>query len=282
MGGMGPYRVAGAPVMRGIMSAASALLLVAATWVYTTPTSQGWHRVYKLTSDALVLEGAAGQAFADAVNELYLAPSGYDGDATPFILPSSLNFNQNVSDSVNVLVDEIVKQYDAGNFDAADPLYVFGYSWPAVVMGLAEKDLADYGIPQDYLHLVMVGDTWSANKGFMSTFMDSLPQWLQPLAMETLKWLGMDSVVGYTTPNDLYPTDVYNLSGDGFANWDGGANIVGILTDHEAYLGLTPADVASATLDVDGLTSYFTIDSADVNIWSALWDSLMVLVASLF
>lgn len=277
-----PLIVAGVTVMHRIISAASAVLLAAAAWVYTAPASHGRHCDYELTSAALVLEGAPGQAFADTVNELYLAPSGYHGDATPFILPYSLNFDQNVSDSVKILVDEITNQYNAGDFDAADPLYVFGYSWPTVVMGMAEKELADYGVPQDYLHFVMVGDSWAENTGFMSTYIDLLPQGLRPLAMQVFEWLNMGSVVGYTTPDHLYPTDVYSLSGDGFANWDGGANIMGILTDHEAYLGLTPAEVASATLDVHGLTNYFTIDSANVDIWSALWNSLTVLVSSLF
>lgn len=268
--------------MHRVISAVLGLLLVAGASGCATRTSQGRYSDYELTSNALVLEGAPGQAFADTVNELYLAPSGFHGDATPFILPYSVNLDDNVSQSVDILVDEIMRQYNAGDFDAEDPLYVFGYSWPTVVMGMAEKELTENGIPQDYLHFVMVGDSWAANTGFMSTYMDSLPDWLRPLAMQFFESLGMGSVVGHTTPDDLYPTDVYGLSGDGFANWDGGANILGILTDHEAYLGLTPADVASATLEVDGLTNYFTIDSADVDIWSALWNSLMVLTASLF
>jgi hypothetical protein len=70
------------------------------------------------------------------------------------------------------------------------------------------------------------------------------------------------------------------LSGDGWANWDDGANILGMFTDHVEYLGLTPAEINSATLSlVDNLTNYFTIDSADVNGLSALWESLMIAVS---
>jgi hypothetical protein len=74
----------------------------------------------------------------------------------------------------------------------------------------------------------------------------------------------------------LYPTDVYTLTGDGWANWDNGANIPGMFFDHLAYLDLSPAEIANATLTTDGLTDYFTIDSASVDIWSALWNELLV------
>jgi hypothetical protein len=44
--------------------------------------------------------------------------------------------------------------------------------------------------------------------------------------------------------------------------------------DHLEYLGLTPQEVASATETTDGLTDYFTIDSADVDGISALWNTI--------
>jgi hypothetical protein len=72
-------------------------------------------------------------------------------------------------------------------------------------------------------------------------------------------------VLGSTTPDNLYPTDVYTLSGDGWANYDDGQNLLGMFTDHLEYLGLTPAEIASATESTHGLTDYYSIESADVD-----------------
>jgi hypothetical protein len=48
------------------------------------------------------------------------------------------------------------------------------------------------------------------------------------------------------------------------------------LADHLGYLGLTPEEIAGATLTADGLTEYFTINSANVDILSALWEQLLL------
>ena len=65
-------------------------------------------------------------------------------------------------------------------FGDGNPLYVFGYSQSDVVMGMAEQQLYDYGIPQGDLDFVMVGDSASAEGGFLNAYVDSLPTWLQP------------------------------------------------------------------------------------------------------
>ncbi len=97
---------------------------------------------------------------------------------------------------------------------------------------------------------------------------------------DPLEISGLGDVLGATTPDDLYPTDVYTLSGDGWGNWDGGANLLGMFSTHLEYLGLTTADVNSATLSVvDGLTDYYTINSADVNGLEALWEAFMIAVS---
>jgi hypothetical protein len=109
----------------------------------------------------------------------------------------------------------------------------------------------------------------------------SLPAWLRPFATETLQ-PQLGDVLGATTPDNLYPTDVYTLSEDGWANWDNGANILGMLSTHLEYLGLTPAEISSATLSaVDDLTNYFTIDSSGVHGLEALWEGLMIAVSVL-
>ncbi len=73
-------------------------------------------------------------------------------------------------------------------------------------------------------------------------------------------------MLGATTPDNLYPTEVYTLSGDGWANYDGGLHDLGTYSDHLEYLGLTPSEVAAVGPPVvDGLTQYFTIQDSMVN-----------------
>ena len=119
------------------------------------------------------------------------------------------------------------------------------------------------GVPQQDLNFVMVGDSASAEGGFLNSFIDSLPEsWQQPTT-ELLAQLGVTPpILGATTPDNLYPTEVYSLTGDGWTNWDDGANTYGMFTEHLEYLGLTSAEIATATETTDDLTKYFTIDDA--------------------
>ena len=89
-----------------------------------------------------------------------------------------------MSPGVQALVQTIEADYNAGELSADHPLYLFGYSEGAVEEGLAEQQLAAYdngAILPSYLHFVMVGDSASAEGGFLNTFIDSLPEsWQQP------------------------------------------------------------------------------------------------------
>jgi len=111
----------------------------------------------------------------------------------------------------------------------------------------------------------------------MNSFIDSLPEaWQQPTT-ELFAQLGVSSpVLGAVTPDNLYPTDVYSLSADGWTNWDGGANTYGMFTDHLEYLGLTPSEIASATLTREDMTNYYTIDNSNVNDLAALSNQLLL------
>jgi hypothetical protein len=231
-------------------------------------------------NDALVLIPAENAEYADVANALYLAPNGFDGTATVFLTPAAGNEVQNVVPGVQALVQTIEADYNAGDLSATEPLYVFGYSEGAVEEGLAEQQLATYdngGILPSFLHFVMVGDSASAEGGFLNSFIDSLPEsWQQPTT-ELFDELGVSSpVLGAVTPDDLYPTDVYSLTSDGWTNWDGGANTYGMFTDHLEYLGLTPSEIASATLNTDDMTNYYTIDDSNVNDLAALSNQLLL------
>jgi PE-PPE domain len=257
------------------------ILLLIAGSLYPTSTNEFSRLDYALTSsEALVLipdADAANQAYAVAADNLYLEPNGFDGTATIFVLPEPSNLAASIPAGVQDLVQAVESEYTAGDFSATDPLYIFGYSQGAVEASLAEQQFAKFDIPEQDLHFVMVGDSASTEGGFLNTFVDSFPEsWQQPVT-ELLALLDVTApALGATTPDNLYPTDVYSLSGDGWANWDDGANLLGMFTDHLAYLGLTPEEIASATVSTVGLTDYFTINSADVDVLSALWESLLV------
>jgi hypothetical protein len=256
-----------------------------------TPTNNAHHYDYKLVDDeALVIIPVENQEFADAAANLYLQPNGFTIDpgytnVNTLDMPEVVQggtLDDAVSQGEQSLVSTIVADYKAG--DMADgPLYVFGYSQSDVVMGDAEAQLAADGVPKDALDFVMVGDSASAEGGFLNTYIDSLPSWEQSLVTEAFQEFGAGNVLGATTPDNLYPTQVYGLSGDGWANYDGGANDLGMYSDHLEYLGLTAQEIASAGApNVDGLTDYFTIQDSMVNSLEALWTQLQIADSVLF
>jgi hypothetical protein len=258
-----------------------------------TPTNNAHHYDYKLVDEGLVIIPVNNQEFADAAANLYLAHSGMDvltGDTNVSTLdmPEVVQggtLDDAVNQGVQSLVSTIEADYQAG--DMADgPLYVFGYSQSDVVMGMAEQQLADYdngAITSKDLDFVMVGDSASSQGGFLNSYIDSLPSWEQTLVTQAFDEFGAGEVLGATTPDNLYPTQVYGLSGDGWANYDGGANDLGMYSDHLEYLGLTPTEIASAGPPVvDGMTDYFTIQDSMVNSLEALWTQLQIADSVLF
>jgi hypothetical protein len=68
------------------------------------------------------------------------------------------------------------------------------------------------------------------------------------------------------TPDDLYPTTIYSLDGDGVAQFQqdfesGGllGTIEGLFLQHVEYLGLTPTEIAAATTTTNDLLTYVDI-----------------------
>ena len=67
---------------------------------------------------------------------------------------------------------------------------------------------------------------------------------------------------------------------DGWANYDNGANDLGMYSDHLEYLGLTSQEIASAGAPItDGMTEYVTIQDSMVNSLEALWTQLQLRTA---
>jgi PE-PPE domain-containing protein len=263
---------------------------ILATSIFLTPTHTVQHLDYKLVDEALVIIPVDNPAYADAAADLYLKAAGMNVDSDyanvgtlnmPEVV-QGVGLNGAVDDGVNQLVGAIEDKYTAGDFGAENPLYVFGYSQSSVVMGMAEQQLAEK-IPQDALHLVMVGDSASAEGGFLNAFLDSFPSSWQPYVIDWFKDFGADEILGQVTPDNYFPTDVYSLSGDGWSIYDMGLNNAGLFSDHLEYLGLTPAEIATAGAPVvDGLTNYFTIQDSMVNSLEALLTQLQIADSILF
>ncbi|MDT5408801.1 MAG: hypothetical protein QOG14_1021 [Mycobacterium sp.] len=264
---------------------------------YLTLTHNVQHLDYTLVDEALVIIPVDNPEFADAAANLYLEPSGFHllpdySNVSTLDMPEVVQggtLDDAVSQGQQQLVSAIEADYTANEFGDGNPLYVFGYSQSDVVMGDAEQQLSDFGIPKGDLDFVMVGDSASAEGGFLNTYVDSLPTWLQPWVIEAFNEFGAGDVLGATTPTGLYATQVYSLSGDGWANYDNGLNDGGMYSDHLEYLGLTPQEIGTAltagpTLDGVGqyATEYFTIQDSMVNSLEALWTQLQIADSVLF
>jgi PE-PPE domain len=186
------------------------------------------------STDALVL-GPTGIPTPDAAyisdaENLYLNPLGYDGTtATTLALttPETTSLSS-VPQGETDLINAIVADYNAGDMHCtagvcSDPLTIFTYSQSSAVAALAEQQLSADKIPDDALRFVMLGANPSG------------------------------------VPDNLYPTEVYNINGDFYAQpGSDGSTWQGMLTGmelHDAYLGLTPAEIDAATHVVEGMTT---------------------------
>jgi len=222
-------------------------------------------------------ESTPDKAFAQAAENLYLHPLGFDDGATsstvcdmvgtdPCAAPlqvlttPELIQQSNLTDADDVtLAVENEFSADPGAFSAEDPLTIFGYSQSATAESIAMTQINDYSIahgdsiPLDDLHFVFIGDP-------------SLPGGIE--ANTTV------------TPDDLYPATIYTLDGDGIADYQqdiaaGGQldALYNMLTTHAEYLGLTPTQIADATTSTDGNLTNIDI-SDNINSFDAFIGAL--------
>ncbi len=221
-----------------------------------------------------------------AAEQLYLEPLGFTGHEIALTTPETYAFGPSVDLGVLNLVGAVTLQYDLGQIGPNDPLVVFGFSQSAVLASMAMPYLYAEGIPSDDLRFVLVGDTASAQGGFLSTFLDSLPPQDQLLGAAVMNLLWMGNLAGATTPDNLYPVDVFTIQNDGWADWPSNilasptadlVAMIGMAINHLEYLGLAPAEIGSATYLADGLAQYFTI--AQPQDWL---DTLLAAAANMF
>jgi hypothetical protein len=222
------------------------------------------------STEALVL-GPTGiptpdSGYLAAADNLYLNPLGFDGTTIALTTPETHDFGPSATQGETDLINTVTSMYNAGDFSATDPLTIMGYSQSSTIESMAEQTLANDGIPSDALRFVMLGDPSSAEGGILNTLGDTT------IGKDILDLLGWGNLINDTTPNDLYPTDVYTLNGDHFADYPAMAS--NALLIHLDYLGLTEAQIQSATSTVDGLTDYFTIPDPS-NLLDALLNAFM-------
>ena len=235
-------------------------------------------------------ESTPDKAFAQAAENLYLHPLGFDGGATsstvcdmvgtdPCAAPLQVLTTPELSEeSPSTLTDAddvtlaVENEFNAnpGAFSTEDPLTVFGYSQSAAAESIAMTQINDYSmahgdsIPLDDLHFVFIGDP-ALPSGIGPNLMPDLDSLIGPAKADTiltdlgLSDLGVYSVLANVTPDDLYPATIYTLDGDGVADFQqdftaGGLHdaLHNLFTTHAEYLGLTPTQIADATTSIDG------------------------------
>jgi hypothetical protein len=122
-------------------------------------------------------ESTPSTAFAQAAEDLYLHPLGFDDGATystvcdmigtdPCAAPlqvlttPELLQQSNLTDADDVTL-AVENEFTAnpGAFTAEDPLTIFGYSQSATAESIAMTQLAADGIPSADLHFVFIGDS---------------------------------------------------------------------------------------------------------------------------
>jgi hypothetical protein len=270
--------------VNGYMKVAAVGLFVGVAGVLSNPAA---HADGPLTgSDTAIILGGTTEptpstAFAQAAENLFLNPLGFDGGATsstvcdmmgtdpcaaplqvlttPELIqqgPSSLTAADDV-----VLAVENEFNADPNAFNADHPLTIFGYSQSATAESIAMSRLEADGIPSQDLHFVFIGDPSLADTGVWPNLVADMDSVLGSSLTNTLLTdFGIDGVLGNVTPDNLYPTTIYSLDGDGVAQFQqdfesGGllGTIEGLFVQHVEYLGLTPAEIANATTSIDDL-----------------------------
>ena len=226
-------------------------------------------------------------AFAQAAENLFLNPLGFDGGATSSTVCDMIGTDPCAAPLQVLTTPELIQQgpssltaaddvvlaveneftANPGAFSASDPLTIFGYSQSATAESIAMSRLEADGIPSADLHFVFIGDPSLADTGIWPNLVPDLDSLFGTSVTNTLLTdLGFNAVLGNVTPDDLYPTTIYSLDGDGVAQFQldfesGGllGTIEGLFLQHVEYLGLTPAEIADATTTTNDLLTYVDI-----------------------
>jgi hypothetical protein len=222
--------------------------------------------------------------YVDAADTLYLQPLGFTGTAQSEFEPNgaypltgvkSLGIDTSLGQDQQIMVSDI--ESAAGGVSPENPVVVFGYSQSTDAASQIMSQLAQQGVPSDDVHFVLVGDLQNPNGGFANTF--DFP------AGNTSALTAFDGSFYPATPSDLYPTDIYTLEYDGFADFphyttnllsDLNAD-VGVFLAHFLYLDIPAQEISNAmllpgseALTGEGLTDYYMIPNDNLPILEPL------------
>lgn len=188
--------------------------------------------------------------FIQKANDLYVGATGLlrglntPEELYPLTGVRSLYFNKSVDLGLTILDNAVFEQIQQGR-----TVTVFGVSQSAVISSLYMRNLAagltSFGANPPgagELNFLLAGNEMNPNGGLLSRF--------PGLSMTSL---GLD-FYGSTPSDTIYPTKIYTLEYDGFADFPKyPLNIVadlnaiaGIIYVHPTYLSLTQAQVANA------------------------------------
>lgn len=205
------------------------------------------------------------QQFADTVNELFLQPRGFAGELEVLTTPEEAYvLDKSLARGAEILADRVQALIADGQVDADHPVTVFGYSQSAALTTLAMQQLDDAGVPSSAVHFVLIGNSANPNGGMLVGF-ENMPQIVEAMGQSEV-------TLGNPTPHDLYPTSIYTLEYDGYADFPRYVSnifadlnaVMGMAIQHIAYLGLTPEQIEGAILldsDPDSLVSSYMIQS---------------------
>ncbi|WP_230865295.1 PE family protein [Mycobacterium canetti] len=204
-------------------------------------------------------------SYVDAANTLYVRSAGAlqavftPEELYPLTGVRSLVLNTSVEEGLTIMHDAIMGELAI----PGNTVTVFGWSQSAIIASLEMHRLAAMGPaapPASDLNFVLVGNEMNPNGGMLARFPDL-----------TLPSLGL-TFYGATPSDTIYPTAIYTLEYDGFADFPRyPLNIIsdlnavaGITFVHTKYLDLTPAQVDGATKlptspGYTGVTDYYII-----------------------
>ncbi|MGO9154860.1 PE family protein [Mycobacterium sp.] len=201
----------------------------------------------------------------NALQALFTPEEGY-----PLTGVKSLTFDRSINEGVNILNSAIMQQLQ----NPSNTLTVFGYSQSSIIASLEMQKLAAMGSgapTANQLNFVLVGNEMNPNGGLLARFPGL-----------SIASLGL-TFYGGTPADTIYPTNIYTLEYDGFADFpqyplnllaDLDA-VTGIVSVHTTYLQLTPTQVDNAiplptSPGYSGVTHYYMIPTQNLPILNGL------------
>ncbi|WP_162460889.1 MULTISPECIES: PE-PPE domain-containing protein [unclassified Mycolicibacterium] len=169
--------------------------------------------------------------------------------AYPFTGVTSMKVGQSVAQDETTLTQMILSQL-AANPNAR--VGVFGYYLSSDVASLAMTDLHNAGVPSSAVNFVLTGDAMNPNGGIDVRYGPSNVHGLMRPPL-TEPPFGYDSAKYPATPDNLYPTAMYTLEYDGYADWP--QYPVNFLADLNASLGIVYVQPTYPTLTAAQLNS---------------------------